>query len=78
MNKNTSSGRILKGLLYMYNEYENCLRCGRKLKTPESKILGFGKVCYEKYNSEAKYKELFHLEMSNNESINGGEIDAQQ
>lgn len=41
--------------------YENCLRCGRKLKTESSKELGFGKTCWEKYNSENTYKELFKL-----------------
>lgn len=42
--------------------YEKCLRCGRKLKSESSKELGFGKVCWEKYNSEDNYKELFHIE----------------
>ena len=41
--------------------YEKCLRCGRKLKSESSKELGFGKVCWEKYNSEDNYKELFHI-----------------
>lgn len=31
--------------------YEKCLRCGRKLKAEESKIKGFGKVCWERYNA---------------------------
>lgn len=43
-------------------EYLHCLRCGRKLKTEESKLLGFGKTCWEKYNHENKYKELFSAE----------------
>ena len=42
--------------------YEKCLRCGRKLKSESSKELGFGKVCWEKYNSEDNYMELFHIE----------------
>lgn len=43
-------------------EYRNCLRCGRKLKSEESKKLGFGKICWEKHNSESsKFKELFPL-----------------
>ena len=43
--------------------YEKCLRCGRQLKTQESKELGFGKVCWKKYNSEdIKYKQLFNAE----------------
>ena len=32
--------------------HETCIRCGRKLKTPESKELGFGKVCWEKWNAD--------------------------
>ena len=40
-------------------EHLKCLRCGRKLKTEQSKLLGFGKTCWEKYNSESKYKALF-------------------
>lgn len=39
--------------------YIKCLRCGRKLKTEASQLLGFGKTCWEKYNHENKYKELF-------------------
>lgn len=30
------------------NEHEYCLRCGRKLKNPEARVLGYGKICYEK------------------------------
>lgn len=41
--------------------HENCLRCGRKLKSQASKELGFGKVCWEKYNSEDNYKKLFPI-----------------
>jgi hypothetical protein len=29
-------------------EHEYCLRCGRKLKNPEARRLGYGKVCLEK------------------------------
>ena len=43
--------------------HENCIRCGRKLKTPASKELGFGKVCWEKWNNEdVKTKPLFVME----------------
>ena len=42
--------------------YENCIRCGRKLKTDESKERGFGKVCWEKWNKETKNKKLFKVE----------------
>lgn len=39
--------------------YERCIRCGRKLKNEESKELGFGKVCWEKWNAEINAKPLF-------------------
>ena len=39
--------------------YERCIRCGRKLKNEESKKLGFGKVCWEKWNAEINAKPLF-------------------
>ena len=38
---------------------EKCLRCGRKLKTEESKLLGYGKTCREKMNAGNGWKELF-------------------
>ena len=43
-------------------EYTHCIRCGRKLKTDESKERGFGKVCWEKWNKETKNKKLFKVE----------------
>ncbi len=40
--------------------YERCLRCGRRLKTDDAKERGFGKKCWEKFNSEEpQYKDLF-------------------
>lgn len=30
-------------------EYEYCLRCGRKLKTKESRLRGYGDICYKKH-----------------------------
>lgn len=29
-------------------EHEYCLKCGRKLKKQEARLLGYGSVCYEK------------------------------
>jgi hypothetical protein len=43
----------------------HCIRCGRKLKTPESQELGFGKICWEKWNSGSNIKPLFTLEDMN-------------
>lgn len=30
---------------------DNCLRCNRKLKDPESVERGYGKICFEKANA---------------------------
>ena len=32
----------------MKNEYEFCLRCGRKLKNPDFRKIGYGKICQQK------------------------------
>lgn len=40
------------------NEYIYCLRCGRKLKNPENKKRGMGKICWEKSKTDNK-KRLF-------------------
>ena len=29
-------------------EHEFCLRCGRKLKNPKARILGYGMTCWKK------------------------------
>lgn len=39
-------------------EYKYCLRCGRKLKTPEARLRGMGKVCAEKSKHENR-RRLF-------------------
>lgn len=38
-----------------------CKRCGRKLKNPESIELGFGTVCYQKYQNRKKLIPLFKM-----------------
>lgn len=38
-----------------------CKRCGRKLKNPESIELGFGVICYQKYQNRKKLIPLFTL-----------------
>lgn len=43
-------------------EFEVCRRCGRKLKSKESKILGFGPNCYKKYLKDNSCS-LFKLEL---------------
>ena len=38
-----------------------CKRCGRKLKNPESIELGFGVICYQKYQNRKKLIPLFKI-----------------
>ena len=45
----------------MIQIHEKCLRCGRRLKTEESKLLGFGKTCWEKYNGDDNFQKLFEV-----------------
>jgi hypothetical protein len=46
-------------------KHDNCIRCGRKLKTEASQELGFGKVCWEKFLAEDNMKRLFKMEKTN-------------
>lgn len=46
-------------------EHLVCIRCGRKLKSPESRELGFGKVCYKKWQVETLTAPLFGKENTN-------------
>lgn len=39
-------------------EYQFCLRCGRKLKNPKARVLGYGVVCERKIKTDNK-KKLF-------------------
>lgn len=41
--------------------HENCLRCGRKLRSEESKILGYGPICWEKHTAEMFTVPLFDM-----------------
>lgn len=41
-------------------EYEYCLRCGRKLKSPETRAKGYGLVCEKKMKVEHKHR-LFEV-----------------
>lgn len=38
--------------------HTKCLRCGRRLKTEEAQMLGYGKVCWEKHLTD-KQTTLF-------------------
>ena len=52
--------------------HETCLRCNRKLKTEESKKLGYGKICWEKHNSELISKPLFEVDTKSNKNDKNG------
>ena len=43
-----------------------CKRCGRKLKSDESKERGYGKICYEKAQNKEKIKKLFEVKKNAN------------
>ena len=40
-------------------EYEYCLRCGRKLRSQESRTVGYGNICLRKSRENPYYKRLF-------------------
>ena len=43
-------------------EHSVCLRCGRKLKSPKSRELGFGETCWRKQQEKKQNKTLFSKE----------------
>lgn len=40
----SNDGTIVMDNMY----YNNCLRCGRKLRSEESRQRGYGDICYER------------------------------
>lgn len=42
-------------------EYKYCIRCGRELKTEESRKRGMGDVCYNKYLVSKNKNSLFSI-----------------
>lgn len=46
------------------NQVHLCRRCGRKLKSEESKSRGMGESCYKKWIAEHGHKKLFNLKQS--------------
>ena len=44
----------------MQKEYEYCLRCGRKLKNPDARKIGYGVVCERKMRMDTVPKRLFN------------------
>ena len=51
-------------------ESKTCKRCGRKLKSEQSKELGFGCVCYKKYLAENRLKPLFIMQKGEQQDEN--------
>lgn len=40
-------------------EHEYCLRCGRKLRTQEARLRGYGLICFKKMQVDDKRRPLF-------------------
>lgn len=57
----------------MNKDHEYCLRCGRKLKKPEARELGYGKTCYRKLMVSASNK-LFKSDGNLHSSESGEEL----
>ena len=53
----------------MQNKIETCTRCGRKLKTVKSIEIGFGPVCYKKYQAELAEEEFRKNQMTIDEVV---------
>ncbi len=60
----------------MMPEYDKCGRCGRRLKNPESRQLGFGAICYGKLQARRKLRPLFSMEAKNGENNTAGKAEA--
>ncbi len=56
----------------MIPEYDKCGRCGRRLKNPESRRLGFGAVCYSKVQIRREHVPLFSMEVMGGENDKAG------
>ena len=37
-------------------EHEYCLRCGRKLRSPHTRKIGYGFICEKKMRTEQKHR----------------------
>lgn len=48
----------LEDYVAVHDTNNYCKRCGKQLKNIDSKICGYGKVCYEKIQT-ANHKRLF-------------------
>lgn len=53
------SGEIEKEVEVQLKEHEYCLRCGRRLKKLDCRLMGYGKICYIKQLTENSKNKLF-------------------
>ena len=53
-------------------EHEICLRCGRKLRNPDARKLGYGAVCYKKMQTSGK-KLFLDVVNHKDDNINNGQ-----
>lgn len=54
-------------------EFNYCLRCGRKLKNPKARQIGYGDICLSKIQHSSK-TPLFKIEGRENSGKTGNEI----
>lgn len=52
--------------------YKTCRYCGRKLKSEESQLLGFGPICYKRYKLSKLRKRRLILFEENDDKDAGG------
>ncbi len=56
-------------------EHEFCKRCGRKLRNPDARKLGYGAICFKKMQSSGK--RLF-VDIAKDYSYHNGNIKSSQ
>lgn len=52
--------------------YTTCRMCGRKLKSEESQIIGFGPTCYAKYKARQRKKTRLIIFGDGDDETTGG------
>ena len=43
--------------------YKYCLRCGRRLKNPQARLIGYGATCEKKAKQEGRLKRIVPRKM---------------
>lgn len=71
-NKNLSNKSISKNSSANKTNYSTvCLRCGRKLRSEESRNRGYGSYCYKKIGEDAKKTEVEEVEQTFIDELRG-------